>query len=114
MAGNSGISSAAGWTTRRPLPAAGLAIHLGRGVPPRPVMHGHAHPGNGYFRNGAADLLDWQAVRRGHPSGELAYTLITGMTTVDRQASQRELLDEYRRALADPETVALLEKSLSS
>ncbi len=35
--------------------------------PPNTVMHGDAHPGNVYFRNGAAGLLDWQAVRRGIP-----------------------------------------------
>lgn len=69
-------------------------------TPPHTVVHGDAHPGNVYFRNGAAGLLDWQAVRRGHPTRELAYTLITGMTTADRQASERELLDEYRRTLA--------------
>ncbi len=62
-------------------------------------MHGDAHPGNVYFRNGEAGLLDWQAVRRGHPGRELAYTLITSMTTADRRAHQRALLDEYRRAL---------------
>ena len=56
-------------------------------------MHGDAHPGNVYFRNGEAGLLDWQAVRRGHPGRELAYTLVTSMTTADRQAHQRELLD---------------------
>lgn len=50
--------------------------------------------------NGEAGLLDWQAVRRGHPSREVAYTLVTSMTTADRQAHQRELLDDYRRALA--------------
>ena len=49
-------------------------------------MHGDAHPGNIYFRNGEAGLLDWQAVRRGHPGRELAYTLVTSMTTADRQA----------------------------
>ncbi|MGH3970008.1 MAG: phosphotransferase, partial [Mycobacterium sp.] len=68
--------------------------------PPHTVMHGDAHPGNVYFRHGQAGLLDWQAVRRGHPSRELAYTLITGMTTADRQASERDLLDQYRRELA--------------
>lgn len=68
--------------------------------PPHTVMHGDAHPGNVYFRNGAAGLLDWQAVRRGHPSRELAYTLITGMTTEDRRTHQRDLLDQYRGALA--------------
>jgi hypothetical protein len=69
-------------------------------APPHTVMHGDAHPGNVYFRSGAAGLLDWQSVRRGHPSRELAYTLVTGMTTADRQASERELLDDYRLALA--------------
>jgi Phosphotransferase enzyme family len=68
--------------------------------PPHTVMHGDAHPGNVYFRNGEAGLLDWQAVRRGHPSRELAYTLITSMATDERRANERELLDDYRRALA--------------
>lgn len=69
-------------------------------TPPHTVMHGDAHPGNMYFHGGKAGLLDWQAVRRGHPSRELAYTLITSLTPQDRQASQRDLLDDYRRALA--------------
>jgi Ser/Thr protein kinase RdoA (MazF antagonist) len=68
--------------------------------PPHTVMHGDAHPGNVYFRGGAAGLLDWQAVRRGHPSRELAYTLITGMETTDRRTHERELLDVYRGALS--------------
>lgn len=68
-------------------------------TPPHTVMHGDAHPGNMYFYGGKAGLLDWQAVRRGHPARELAYTLITSLTPEDRQASQRELLDDYRRAL---------------
>ena len=69
-------------------------------TPPHTVMHGDAHPGNVYFRNGEAGLLDWQAVRRGHPSRELAYTLVTSMTTSDRRASERDLLDHYCQALA--------------
>ncbi|MBX7430802.1 ecdysteroid 22-kinase family protein [Mycobacterium sp. Y57] len=68
--------------------------------PPHTVMHGDAHPGNLYFQNGRAGLLDWQAVRRGHPGRELAYTLVTAMTTEDRRQSQRDLLDVYRHALA--------------
>lgn len=68
--------------------------------PPTTVMHGDAHPGNVYFRNGEAGLLDWQAVRRGHPGRELAYTLVTGMGTADRRAHQRALLDHYRDVLA--------------
>ena len=69
-------------------------------TPPHTVMHGDAHPGNVYFRNDEAGLIDRQAVRRGHPSRELAYTMITSMTTADRQACESELLDDYRRALA--------------
>lgn len=67
---------------------------------PNTVLHGDAHPGNVYFRHGEAGLLDWQAVRRGHPGRELAYTLITSMTTTDRQACERDLLAVYRKALA--------------
>jgi hypothetical protein len=67
---------------------------------PNTVTHGDAHPGNIYFRDGEAGLLDWQFVRRGHPGRELAYTLVTSMTTDDRRSHQRELLDTYRRALA--------------
>ncbi|HWS91011.1 MAG TPA: phosphotransferase, partial [Mycobacterium sp.] len=69
-------------------------------TPPHTVMHGDAHPGNMYFYGGKAGLLDWQAVRRGHPSRELAYTLITSLTPEDRRAGQHDLLDDYRRALA--------------
>jgi hypothetical protein len=69
-------------------------------TPPHTVMHGDAHPGNMYFRDGNPGLLDWQAVRRGHPCRELAYTLVTSLTPEDRRAAQHELLDGYRRALA--------------
>jgi Ser/Thr protein kinase RdoA (MazF antagonist) len=69
-------------------------------TPPHTVTHGDAHPGNMYFCGGKAGLLDWQAVRRGHASRELAYTLITSLTPEDRRATQRDLLDDYRRALA--------------
>ena len=63
-------------------------------------MHGDAHPGNVYFRNGEAGLLDWQAVRRGHPGRELAYTLVTSMTTADRQSAPARTARDYRQALA--------------
>src|SRR3984957_19184797 len=69
-------------------------------TPPHTVMHGDAHPGNMYFRDGEAGLLDWQAGRRGHPSRELAYTLITSLAPEARRTAQRELLDVYRQALA--------------
>lgn len=64
------------------------------------VLHGDSHPGNTYFRDGAAGLLDWQVVRRGHPSRDLTYTLVLGLPTADRRAAEGELLDVYRKALA--------------
>jgi Phosphotransferase enzyme family len=67
---------------------------------PHTVLHGDSHPGNIYFRNGEPGLLDWQAVRRGHPSRDLAYHLVLGMDTADRRANERELVDDYRQALA--------------
>lgn len=99
-------------STRRLAERTDIPVHHGRFIddnyrraahlldqPPHTVMHGDAHPGNVYFRDGTAGLLDWQAVRRGHPGRELAYTLITSMTTADRRAAEHDLLDEYRRAL---------------
>ncbi len=77
-----------------------LAVAALIDAPPHTVMHGDAHPGNMYFRDGEAGLLDWQAVRRGHPSRELAYTLITSLTPEDRRTAQRGLLDDYRKALS--------------
>jgi Ser/Thr protein kinase RdoA (MazF antagonist) len=67
---------------------------------PHTVLHGDAHPGNTYFRDGCAGLLDWQVVRRGHPARDLAYTMILGMRTDDRRAAEHDLLDTYRQALA--------------
>ncbi len=67
---------------------------------PHTVLHGDAHPGNTFFRDGAAGLLDWQVVRRGHPARDLAYTMVLGMPTEQRRATQHDLLDTYRKALA--------------
>jgi aminoglycoside phosphotransferase (APT) family kinase protein len=64
------------------------------------VLHGDAHPGNTYFRDGRACLLDWQVVRRAHPARDLAYSMVLGMPTDDRRAVERDLLDTYRQAPA--------------
>ena len=66
---------------------------------PHTVLHGDSHPGNTYFRGGHAGLLDWQVVRRGHPSRDLAYTLVLGLPTSERRAAERDLLDVHRTAL---------------
>ena len=60
---------------------------------PHTVLHGDSHPGNTFFRDDRAGLLDWQVVRRGHPARDLAYTLVHGMTTDDRRAIQARPID---------------------
>ena len=65
---------------------------------PHTVLHGDAHPGNTFFRNGQAGLLDWQVVRRGHPARDPAYTMVLGMPTDDRRGPKRSA--RYRQALA--------------
>jgi aminoglycoside phosphotransferase (APT) family kinase protein len=81
---------------------------------PNTVMHGDAHPGNVYFRNSEAGLLDWQAVRRGHPGRELSYTLITaGMGGMQAESIAMEGVKRGVAALTDLETVAALKQSLS-
>lgn len=93
--------------TRTPIPAAGrfVAGHFQAitdliDTGEHTVLHGDAHPGNTFFRDGRAGLLDWQVVRRGHPARDLAYTMVLGMPTTVRRAAERELLQTYRRALA--------------
>jgi hypothetical protein len=66
---------------------------------PHTVLHGDSHPGNTYVRDGRAGLLDWQVVRRGHPSRDLTYTLVLGLPVEQRRSAERDLLDVYRDAL---------------
>ncbi len=66
---------------------------------PHTVLHGDCHPGNTFFRDGRAGLLDWQVVRRGHPARDLAYGMVLGMPTDERRLAERELIDHYRAAL---------------
>ncbi|MFN8033142.1 MAG: phosphotransferase [Mycobacterium sp.] len=67
---------------------------------PHTVLHGDSHPGNTYFRDGQAGLLDWQVVRRGHPARDLAYAIVLGTPGADRHRVERDLLDTYRQTLA--------------
>jgi aminoglycoside phosphotransferase (APT) family kinase protein len=69
---------------------------------PPSVLHGDPHPGNLYLLGdgGGAGLLDWQAVRRGHPLRDVTYHLVLGMTVPDRRAHERDLLAHYTAELA--------------
>ena len=97
-------------------PGAHRPLHLGelrpRNVPswtsrPHTVLHGDSHPGNTYFCDGHAGLLDWQVVRRGHLARDLAYAIVLGTPEHVRHAVERELLDTYRRARSPPRAARL-------
>jgi aminoglycoside phosphotransferase (APT) family kinase protein len=64
------------------------------------VLHGDPHPGNCYFVDGRAGLLDWQVLRRGDPLRDVAYHVVIGLDPDTRRTSERDLLDHYRAALA--------------
>ena len=71
---------------------------------PQCVLHGDPHPGNVYLLPSdpgrGAGLLDWQAVRRGHPLRDVTYHLVLGMTVSDRRTHERDLLAHYVAELA--------------
>jgi len=64
------------------------------------LLHGDAHIGNTYVLSYDVGFLDWQVVRRGNPAVDLGYFLQGACTIEDRRAAERELVEEYRRALS--------------
>jgi aminoglycoside phosphotransferase (APT) family kinase protein len=72
-------------------------------VGPPTLLHGDAHVGNTYLLpDGTVGFLDWQVARRGNFSLDLGYFLQGALTTEDRRAAERALLEEYRGALGLP------------
>jgi hypothetical protein len=72
-------------------------------VGPPTLLHGDAHVGNTYvLPDGGVGFLDWQVARRGNFSLDLGYFLQGALTTEDRRAAERTLLEEYRDALGLP------------
>jgi hypothetical protein len=73
------------------------------------VLHGDAHLGNLYFdADGAAGVLDWQAVRQGPWHHDVAYFLGSALDVLDRRAWEESLLEFYldelrRRGVAAPD-----------
>ena len=70
---------------------------------PQTLLHGDPHIGNTYLLpSGEVGFLDWQVARRGNWSLDLGYFLQGALTIEDRRSSERQLLEEYRDALALP------------
>jgi len=67
------------------------------------LLHGDPHIGNTYvLPGGRVGFLDWQVVRRGNWSLDLGYFLQGALTVEDRRAHERDILRDYREALALP------------
>jgi hypothetical protein len=72
-------------------------------VGPTTLLHGDAHVGNTYrVPGGDVGFLDWQVARRGNFSLDLGYFLQGAVTTEDRRAHERDLIEVYRDALGLP------------
>jgi hypothetical protein len=62
----------------------------------RCLVHGDAHAGNLYLTaDGAPGLLDWQILRRGHWSFDVAYHIAAALEVEDRREHEGSLVREY-------------------
>ncbi len=63
---------------------------------PRTLVHHDCHPGNlAQFPDGRVVLFDWQLVRAGPWASDVAYLLATSLSTDERRAHERRLLQSY-------------------
>jgi Phosphotransferase enzyme family len=87
---------------------AGLARYALRRTPtlrrldhgPRTLLHHDCHPGNlAQLPDERVVLFDWQLVRAGPWASDVAYLLATALSTEDRRAHERRLVERYLDAL---------------
>ncbi|WP_162526116.1 MULTISPECIES: phosphotransferase [unclassified Mycobacteroides] len=65
------------------------------------LTHGDTHLGNAYFNpDGSAGFFDWQVASEGPAIRDVAYFLNSSLPPDVARAHERDLLDEYRRQLA--------------
>ncbi|MGZ4710948.1 MAG: phosphotransferase, partial [Acidimicrobiales bacterium] len=89
------LAPAGGRAILRSYPSVARQLDAG----PHTVLHGDPHPGNCYFVDGRAGLLDWQVIRRGNPLRDVGYFLVLALDPDTRRRHERPLLDRYRAAL---------------
>jgi aminoglycoside phosphotransferase (APT) family kinase protein len=71
---------------------------------PQTLLHGDAHIGNTYvLPDDGVGFLDWQVLRRGHPSLDLGYFLQGAISVADRRTHEADIVESYRLALDVPE-----------
>jgi aminoglycoside/choline kinase family phosphotransferase len=71
------------------------------GDAPRTLVHHDCHPGNLYWKDGKAGLLDWQLVRLGEGVSDVAYLLAIAMDPSARRDVEADLLRRYADGLAN-------------
>ena len=79
---------------------AALPRYLGDRPGPWTVQHGDFRLDNLLFGGPRVAVLDWQTVRIGPAYSDLAYFIGSGLLPEDRRASEQDLVDSYRHALA--------------
>ena len=66
---------------------------------PQTLVHHDCHPGNLFWNQSQPGLLDWQLVRFGEGTGDLAYFLATALTPEVRRDHEAGLLGTYAQEL---------------
>jgi hypothetical protein len=67
---------------------------------PQTLLHGDPHIANTYLLpEGPGGFLDWQLVVKGRWAHDLTYLIVTGLSTDERRAHERELIAFYLEAL---------------
>lgn len=65
------------------------------------LIHRDCHPGNFFWNGDKPGFLDWQLVRMGEGTADIAYFLATALEPEMRQTHERALLDLYLQTLAE-------------
>ncbi|WP_373083824.1 phosphotransferase [Zhongshania sp.] len=76
---------------------------------PSCLVHGDAHAGNIYRKDGNYGLVDWQILQKGEWAQDVAYHIASVLSPEDRRIHERELLEYYLKrlkALGGPELAA--------
>ena len=68
---------------------------------PRTLIHGDAHLGNLYFRDGRPGFFDWQVTQLGQGMRDVTYFLIHSLGVEQRRENEQRLVRAYLAALAD-------------
>jgi hypothetical protein len=62
---------------------------------PQFLVHGDAHAGNIFRKNGAPGLIDWQLLQSGGWALDVAYHIAAVLPVATAEAEERKLLDHY-------------------